>query len=241
MGEGIFLLVIKDIFDDTHIKNKKKIGFKKNRTEKKTLIRYTDYINDKPFYILEIEKNHLNSERIQKLLSAYKGRIVLNENLALEPFEEYLFDGTDYFFRAVLSSLVNKIEFEKNIKSICIKYDRILVCEEVFELVKNVRNFYYAVEDNKQIEYFKNECFNRYGTWVNIGNVDSFESIDVYIDLSQLTADGKCEIDFKGKRGLLYPDCSFFDINDNVRKLLKYGVNRRIACAICEVKNDLTF
>lgn len=235
------MLVIKDIFDGTQIEKKKKLCFKKNRTDTKTLIRYTDYIDNKPFYIIEIERNYLNSERIQKLLSAYNGRIVLNENLPQELFKDYLFNATDYFLRALLSSLVNKIKYEKDIKSICIKYDKILVCEEVFKLVKNVRNVHYTVENDNKTEIFKKECFNRYGTFINIGEIDDFNCFDVYIDLSQFTADGKCEIYFKGKRGLLYPDCSFFDVNDNVRKLLKYGVNRRIACAICEVKNDLTF
>ena len=51
-----------------------------------------------------------------------------------------------------------------------------------------------------------------------------------------MSEDGKCEIYFKGKRGLLYPDNSYFEVDDNVRKLLKYGVDKKIGCAICEIK-----
>jgi hypothetical protein len=66
--------------------------------------------------------------------------------------------------------------------------------------------------------------------------VKDFTGYDITIDLSQITSDGKCEIYFKGKRRLLYPDFSYFEVNDSVRKLMKYGVDRKIGCAICQVK-----
>lgn len=230
------MLVIKDVFEDPKKEKKKRKIFKDKPKDAKALIRYTDYFNSKPFYILEIERDYLNSERIQKLLSAYKGRIVLNEKIPQELFEGYLFNATDYFLRALLSSLANKIKFEKNIRSICIKYYKVLICEEIFELVKIVRNFHYEVEADDKTEMFKNECFARYGTFVSVGWCNTVECFDIYIDLSQMSEDGKCEIYFKGKRGLLYPDNSYFEVDDNVRKLLKYGVDKKIGRAICEIK-----
>ena len=235
-GRGDFLLVVKELFDDIKIEKKKKFCFKNKPKDRKVFIRYTDYFNSKPFYILEIERDYLNSERIQKLLSAYKGRIVLNEKIPRELFEGYLFNATEYFLRALLSSLANKIRFEKNIQSICIKYSKVLICEEIFELVKIVRNFHYEVEYDDKTEMFKNECFARYGTFVSVGWYNTVGFFDIYIDLSQMSDDIKCEIYFKGKRGLLYPDYSYFEVDDNVRKLLKYGVDKKIGCAICEVK-----
>ncbi len=230
------MLVITEVFNDSQIKDRRKICFKQRQKEVKSLIRYTDYIDNKPFYIIEIGENYLNSERIQRLFSTYKGRILLNESLPQDPFQEYLFDAKDYYIKALMSSLLNKIKFEKNMKSLCIKCEKILICEEAFELVKFVRNVKLVVESEKQAQAFKNECFERYGTLVNIGLYNDFENFDISIDLLQMTPDGKCEIYFKGKRGLLYPDFSYFEVNDSVRKLMKYGVDRKIGCAICQVK-----
>ena len=102
--------------------------------------------------------------------------------------------------------------------------------------MKIVRNFHYEVEADDKTEMFKNECFARYGTFVSVGWYNTVECFDICIDLSQMSEDGKCEIYFKGKRGLLYPDYSYFEVDDNVRKLLKYGVDKKIGCAICEIK-----
>ncbi len=229
------MLVIKDLFEDIEVNNKRK-GFKKSRKISQNFIRYTDYINNKPFYIIEVNKNYLFSENMQRLLFAYKGRVIINDNLPQEYFFEYLFNSTEYFLRALLSSLLNRVKYEKNIKSICIKYHNILICEEVFEIVKNVRNVHFIVKEEGGTDGFKEECFKRYGTYIKIGECGCLGGFDIYIDLSSMTDDGKCEIYYKGKRALLYPDCSFFEVNDNVRKLLKHGVDKKIACAICNSK-----
>ena len=230
------MLVIKDLFDDFEIQNKKAKKFKRSCKPVQNFIRYTDYINNKPFYIIEVSKNFLYSENMQKLLSAYKGSILINENLQKEPFSEYLFDAKEYFLRALLSSLSNRIKYEKTINSICIKNENILICEEVFEIIKNVRNVHFIVSKDMQTDIFQDECLKRYGTFIKIGECSCFNEFDIYIDLSQMTADGKCEIFLKGKSGLLYPDSSFFEASDTVKKLLAYGVDKKIACAICNSK-----
>lgn len=235
MGEGIFLLVIKDLLDDFEVDKKRKI-FKRSPNLPQNFIRYTDYINNKPFYIIEVSKNFLLSENMQRLLAAYKGKVLINENIPQEQFLEYLYDSTEYFIRALLSSLLNRIKYEKDIESICIKYNSILICEEIFEIVKSVRNVHFIVNQDIETEIFKNECLKRYGTFVKTGECNCLAGFDIYNDLSEMTPDGKCEIYFKGVRGILYPDSTFFETNDSVKKLLKYGVNKKIACAICNSK-----
>ncbi len=230
------MLVIKDLFDDFEIEDKKRKILKRSRKPIQNFIRYTDYINNKPFYIIEVSKNFLCSENMQKLLSAYKGCILINEKLPKEPFWEYLFDANEYFLRALLSSLSNRVKYDKTIKSICIKNDTILICDEVFEIIKKVRNVHFIVSKDLQTDSFQEECLKRYGTFIKIGECSCFNEFDIYIDLSQMTADGKCEIFLNGKRGLLYPDSSFFEANDTVKKLLAYGVDKKIACAICNSK-----
>lgn len=236
MGEGIFLLVIKDLFDDCGIENGVRKKRKRNCKPTQNFIRYTDYINNKPFYIVEVGKNFLCTENMQKLLYAYKGCVLINENLPEEPFCEYLFDAREYYLRALLSSLSNRVKYEKDINSICIKNENILICEEVFEIIKNVRTVHFIVSKDIQTEVFQDECLKRYGTFIKIGEYCCFDEFDVCIDLSQMTSDGKCEIFFNGKTGLLYPDSSFFDATENVKKLLAYGVDKKIACAICNSK-----
>ncbi len=235
MGEGIFLLVIKDLFDGFEVNNKRK-SFKKSQKTQPSFIRYTDYINNKPFYVIEVSKNCLCSDNMKRLLTAYKGRVLINENLPQEQFIQYLYDATEYFVRALLSSLLNRIKYEKNIESICIKYNSILICDEVFEIVKSVRNVHFIVNEDIETQIFKDECFERYGTFVKTGECNCIGGFDIYIDISEMTADGKCEIFFKGIKGILYPDITFFEANDSVKKLLKYGVNKKIACAICNSK-----
>lgn len=230
------MLVIKDLFDDYGIENGARKKRKRNCKPTQNFIRYTDYINNKPFYIVEVGKNFLCTENMQKLLYAYKGCVLINENLPEEPFSEYLFDAKTYFLRALLSSLANRVKFEKNISSICIKNNSILICDEVYEIIKNVRNVHFIVSKDNLTENFQDECLKRYGTFVKIGESSSFNEFDIYIDLSLMTEDGKCEIFIKGKRCLLYPDNSFFDADESVKKLLACGVNKKIACAICNSK-----
>ena len=231
------MLVIKDLFDDFEIQNKKTKKFKRSRKPiQNNFIRYTDYINNKPFYVVEVGKNFLCSENMQRLLSAYKGWVLINENVPKEPFCEYLFDAREYYLRALLSSLSNRVKYEKEINSICIKNDYVLICDEVFEIIKNVRNVHFIVSKDLQTEKFQDECLKRYGTFIKIGECSCFNEFDIYIDLSQMTVDGKCEIILNGKMGLLYPDSSFFEANDTVKKLIAYGVDKKIACAICNSK-----
>lgn len=230
------MLVIKDLFEDVEIEKGTRKKHKRRCEPTRNFIRYTDYINNKPFYILELGKNFSCAENIQRLLTAYKGYVLINENLSKEPFSEYLFDGNEYFLRALLSSLANRVKYENNINSICIKNTSLLVCEELFEIIKNVRNVNFIVSKDTETENFQDECLKRYGTFVKIGECSSFNEFDIYIDLSLMTEEGKCEIFINGKRCLLYPDNSFFEVNEGVKKLLACGVNKKIACAICNSK-----
>ena len=158
-GRGDFLLVIKDLFEEVKVDDKKRF-YKKNKYAKKVeFIRYTDYINNKPFYIIDVNKSYIKAESVQKLLSVFKGNVIVNESLETEIFKEYLFDESDYVIRSLLSALSRIILYEKEIKSIYINLnnikrsnlnDRSVVFEEIYSIVKYVKNINIDKNNNEE-------------------------------------------------------------------------------------------
>lgn len=246
MGEGIFLLVIKALFDDIYHNNNKK-GFKRKSKQPVEFVRYTEYINNTPFYILELNRSFVNSVNVQRLLSGFKGRVVINESIESEIFNDFLFDATDYNIRALLSSLLNVIRNEGNIRSVYINLnhnsndDNSSDCfcsasNELYLIVKLVKDVNIIFKSNRQFQEFREICYNRFGTIINSFECDNVTKYDLFISMKSIEKDGKCEMYLNGNNCFLYPDWSYYEVDDNVRKLLLYGVGKNIACAICNSK-----
>ena len=241
------MLVIKDLFENIEHNNIRR-GLRKNKSKSNIeFIRYTDYIKSKPFYILEINKSFVEAPNIQKLLTGFQGNVVVNENIDAGFIRKYLFDETDYVIRALLSSFLRVISYEAGVKSVYIRLisnnnrgeaDRsnAIIFDEIYPIIKSVRDVNIVLKSEAQLQLLREKCFRRYGTIINSRECENVLMYDAYLDFENVDCDGKCEMYLKGRSCILYPDSSYFEVDDDIRKLLAYGVNKKVACAICNSK-----
>lgn len=211
--------------------------FFKKQEQQSLFYRQTDYINGKPFYIIECDKSFLKSEEMNKLLCAYKGKVFSQTNEIAKEIGEYLFNPRDYYIRALLSSMLRISEFQESFESLCIKCSNLCESEELYEIIKKIKYVSIVSEDTFEIKKIKKNSFILFGTFINVIPKIPPLDFDAFIDLNKITDDCRCEFLFKGKSLTLYTDNSYFEVNEQVNILLSHGIDKKTACAFCNSKN----
>lgn len=188
-------------------------------------------IGHKLFSVVTINENDLYNEEVLRLLKIFEGNVLKTDNQKADEFiKRYLFDISPYVKRAILSSLVRKIREDRGILSVCVKDRDFYMSDEYLSLAENSRKLSLVSGDNLNVNKFCEHCFNSYG--LNIGLTDDcYGKYDVFIDLDELNGNNSAFMTVNGIRMLIYADESYFELNDDVLKLIRYNVPLEYACA----------
>ncbi len=227
------MLILKLKDKNKEIKKTRNIFRRRKVTENEiSFNRYSINVNGKNVLVLELNESELSCDEVITLLKIYKDRVlVAKENKNNNILKEYMFKPKEYYKRAVLSSLIKQIRtVNKDWKYLSVKMDVFSPYKELYEIVKISKTVNLITQKNAKTLKFVNECYNEYGAIVNIIGAGLKEN-EVYLDLEQIDDSGKLMISVKGKEFLLYPDATFFQPDEEYKKLLPYGLEHNVICA----------
>lgn len=234
MKRGVFMLVLDFVDEREDIKRLKKRFYRKKEFKRADdLKRYSVNVNGKTVIVLELTEKDLQSEDVLTLLKIYKGRLLVASKYSnKELLKEYLFSSSEYYQRALLSSLINQIKtVNKDWKNICIKTEVFSPFKELYELVKISKTVSIITANNVLTDVFLKKCYYEYGAIVSLKNEINPQKTDVFLDLDVIDDNGKLMINIKGKDYLLYPDTRYFEGCVEYQKLSEYNIEHNIICS----------
>ncbi len=234
------MLILK--INEEREKNRRTKGIfrKKIIYEKTDIKRYSININGKNVIVVELPADEIGSEDVLSLLKVYNGRVLVPPNYYLnEILKEYLFDPSEYYKRAILSSFKNQIRTVcKDWKNVCIKTNEFSPSNELFEIVKISKTMTLLTPESRLTEEFVNECYYKLGAIVFIKESCPLQA-DAFLDLELIDTKGRLMVSAKGREHILYPDATYFVENEEYKKLSMFNIEYSQICAAFS-KNNLT-
>lgn len=225
------MLVLKIVSDKPVCK--KRSLFKK-RKDVNFIERERVILNGKLFYIAEIPESLLESHDTQRLFNAFKGRIIVADNMKQVIDNSYLFQPYEYYQRAFLSSLISRVKSEDVFdRCVLLKIKTFKKCDEITELVKISKKVIVCAEKYFDFDGIYSYCFEKYGAVIHrVNTVDNNTNQCFFCDLTGCDVPQGISVYYKGIRERLSPDKSYFSANADVELLENLGISREEASAV---------
>lgn len=226
---GVFLLIfnIVDEIEDTQSYFKRLF-----KGKKKNITRDYEVINKIPFDIITLSYCDYDNDSIKYLLNINKGKVLeSNDKKCSKKIEEYLFDKTPYIKKSLLSSVSRFIEKSGFMGSVLVIDNDFSDSTEFCELCKKSKALTIACDDFCDYDFIS-KIYYTYGLKVNVRKSVSVNQSDMIIDFSKICNNTQFYIDYLGDKIPVNPDNSYFEMNENVLKLIGWGVPIKCACAV---------
>ena len=195
-------------------------------------------IANKRFDILSLPISKLDSPEVVKLLQINRGAVLESvDAVQNERLNEYLFDKSSYYKRALLSSVVDLVKSVNEKLSVVVCDDLFAMYDEYITLAKAVKGFCLVTTPSTQSDLFSERVYYQYGLQVVVRDKSAPQGQDIAVDFSRINADGSLTVHFMGSDVLIYPDNKYFEPDKNVLELMKYGVPLKCACAVMRQHN----
>ena len=220
---GVFLLVLKVTENERYRKSLFGRKVIKNIPKRNNLL-----IGNKVYNVIEFGVENINDDSVKKILEINRKKVLkCGDDNINEIVSGYLMDIKPYVKRAIISSVVMRLKNERLFESLCVKDDDFIESTEYFELAKNLRKLSIISNDAKNINVFRNKCYNNWG--LSVGS--SSCGYDSFLDLNSLVMNRGSFLTINGCDLLVYADESYFNVTENVSELLKFNVPKEYACA----------
>ena len=191
-------------------------------------------INNKPHFVISVSQDTLEDLEFQKLISKYKGSVVVSQNLEeIEWLKEILFDLKPFRKKILFESFKNKLRGKELINSdlLIVDYDLTLL-EELTEILPFVKNITVLTHSKINTEKWENNCFFEYGVKpVFIRNEQFFnmKNFDTVADFEKID-DNKLHLIVSGEEMVLYPFFKFLEVPEELRILEKLDLSNTTIC-----------
>lgn len=213
--------------------HKKRRLFKKEKgtsfIERKRVV-----LSGKLFYIAEIPESQLESQDAQRLFKAFKGKVIVADDMKHAVDNSYLFQPYEYYQRAFLSSLIKRLKSENVIdRCVFIKIKSFKKCAEITELIRISKKVTVCAEKYFDFDEVYNYCFENYGAVIYKASfVDRNTKQCFFCDLTGCDTPHSTSLYYNGIRETLSLDKSYFSVNSDVELLENLGISPEEAAAV---------
>lgn len=216
-------------------KPKRKHLFKKRKSNEQFL-RESFICNNTIFTVAKMSKSYLNSPELSLFLNRYQGAILYCDEIGknfVNP--RYIFDSSPYFKRAFLSALADYMKKTKE-GSLFVSDNNFRFSEEWLEIASQSQKIIIDGVLNAELRRFCDYCFSEFGLQVFVNDRSMLDCKFISVDLNSIDSTkntlrlmrGDCE-------KVVCADSKYFQENEDVKKLVDYGVDLHTACAAMQV------
>ncbi len=226
----IILKLVEEVYQ-----NKRKF-FRKNKL-KEDLFEYTRagvIINNKPHFIISVKEGSLCDANFRRMLERYKGEVITSSKLSENEFiNELLFNEKPYLKMALFQNFIKLLKNEKtkqlNVFVSDLDFD---LKEELPLLLPYVKTLTIRVKDEFFIREWQRECFLEYGVKPCVVTEKEFQifQYDVVADFDKIVNKTLC-IEFLGEQKIVFPDCRFLEIPEELKFLENFELESSTICA----------
>lgn len=201
---------------------------KNNRISRETL-----NLNNNALILINVSKDRVMNNNILKLLKMYKGRVAETSFPEINDyFGEYLYNYKNYIKKAIISNLIkNFLNLNDRKTKYIIEDDGFCITDEYFKLASSVRALGFVCDSSPLFQRFCDECYDNYGIVITKESKSSYNNC-FYLNLNNIISSNKAIFYYKSKSGIIYADTEYFKHNNDVEKLLSFGVPVECACSI---------
>lgn len=220
-----------------------KTKIKRRKRPKEKLFEYSRsgvVVNNKPHYVLTISESSIEDVEFQKLLSRYKGSIIVPDKLKNSPvYKDVSFDVTPYLKRVLFERVRTYLNSDNYKKSSLLVIDSDFVLqEELLALVPLVKNMTIETLDKTKCADFCKKSYSEYGFKPHI--VNKAENKNTFFDIvldSDKVKNGFFEVRTAIDTKRFFPDEASFEIPDELKILENLQVSKIMICAAFKDNN----
>lgn len=183
------------------------------------------------YNIVTISKENIFSDSVRRILQINRNKVLkCNSDEVNKQIQDYLLDIKPYVKRAIISSVINEMSAGNRIHSLCVKDSDFEASKEYYSLADVSRKLSVICTPNNAFNNYCNECYNNLGLRIECSK-NCREYYDAYLDIDNILMNKSAFLTVNGCQMLIYADESYFNVDENVAKLLRYDVPKEFACA----------
>lgn len=225
------MLILK-IIDE---KPKKKHFFKRRKSNEQ-FTRESFICNNTIFTVAKVNSSFLDSPELSLFLNRYQGAILCCDEIGKKIVNQrYIFDASPYYKRAFLSALADYMKKTKE-GNLFISDDSFRFSGEWLEIAKHCKKIIIDGALNAELRRFCDYCFSEFGLQVFVNDNSMLDSTFFSIDLNSVdNSKNKLKLICADGEKIICVDSKYFQENQDVKRLIDYGVDLHTACAAVQV------
>ncbi len=191
-------------------------------------------INNKPHFVVSVNRATLQDAEFKALLSRYRGSVIPCEQLEKDAFvNEVSFNTAPFLKKALFSSFEKYVKNKEFLGSDVLLLDTDLSLKnEVVRIIPYIKKLTIATDNFALCEDWRNQCFFEFGVKPELVrkervNPNAFRVVADFENLSE----NKLNVLVNGEKVAFYPDYRFLEIPCELALLEELEISRTMICA----------